>query len=153
MYVSGSATERPATCNSKLVECMDAARGGFHPTVTETYAYPVPAWFKYKDSTCTYDCQAVEYAYWLQTTNLGAQELYAPLFNQAEWDLRPELYTAAGLAAKDTCGSRLIKGLVHGSSTPAGGFITMPTTSPDGRYMGPAACNTGAPPFYMSGAQ
>ena len=54
-----------------LTAAMDVARGGHFERIPADY--PSEAWYHYDDRTCSYDCMAVEYAYWAHTTLLGAQ--------------------------------------------------------------------------------
>ena len=55
---------------SKLMQAVDAARGGEYDT--PPVAYPAGAWFTYFDNTCDRECNAVEYFYWGLTSLLGA---------------------------------------------------------------------------------
>jgi len=57
--------------DTELTAAMDVARGGHFERIPTSY--PSEAWYHYDDRTCTYDCMAVEYAYWAHTTLLGAQ--------------------------------------------------------------------------------
>ena len=55
---------------SALTNAMDKARGGQFKAPPAKY--PANAWYTYNDETCTYDCMAVEYFYWVLTSMLGA---------------------------------------------------------------------------------
>jgi hypothetical protein len=50
------------TSNSRLTQAMDVARGGRFQNIPNSY--PSSAWYSYNDSTCTYNCQAIEYIWW-----------------------------------------------------------------------------------------
>ena len=56
---------------SRLTNAMDKARGGHFERIPRKY--PEGAWYRYRDRTCEYDCQAAEYFYWGLTSLLGAQ--------------------------------------------------------------------------------
>merc|ERR1712032_799746 len=68
--------------NSLLTKAMDKARGGKFNKPPKKY--PKKAFYTYDDKTCTYNCQSVEYFYWLLTTILGGQEK-RKLNNSREW--------------------------------------------------------------------
>ena len=59
-----------STSNSKLTQAMDVARGGKFTTIPSSY--PSTAWYTYDDSTCDYQCQAIEYIYWGVCSWVGA---------------------------------------------------------------------------------
>ena len=59
-----------STSNSVLTQAMDVARGGKFTSIPSSY--PSTAWYTYNDSTCNYECQAVEYFYWGVTAWVGA---------------------------------------------------------------------------------
>ncbi|WP_435260810.1 hypothetical protein [Tenacibaculum sp. nBUS_03] len=61
--------ENPGT---SLSNAMDIARGGKFTTIPNNY--PINAWYTYKDTTCSYDCQSTEYIYWAMSSILGAQK-------------------------------------------------------------------------------
>jgi len=63
---------------------MDKARGGHFVKIPEHY--PENAWYKYRDQTCTYKCQATEYIYWSLTSILGAQKARFDTIGK-EWKL------------------------------------------------------------------
>lgn len=56
--------------SSKLVDAMDAARGGRFLAVPDKY--PGNAWYAYDDDTCDYHCQIHEYFYWILMANISA---------------------------------------------------------------------------------
>ena len=55
--------------SSLLSDAMDVARGG--QFVSHPSNYPEEAWYHYDDSTCDYECMAIEYLYWAQVSNMG----------------------------------------------------------------------------------
>jgi hypothetical protein len=55
--------------SSLLSDAMDMARGG--QFVSHPSSYPEEAWYHYDDSTCEYECMAIEYLYWAQVSNMG----------------------------------------------------------------------------------
>ena len=55
--------------SSLLSEAMDEARGG--QFIDHPGDYPEDAWYHYDDTTCDYECMAIEYVYWAQVTNLN----------------------------------------------------------------------------------
>ena len=55
--------------SSLLSDAMDVARGG--QFVDHPGTYPDEAWYHYDDTTCDYQCMAIEYIYWAQVSNMG----------------------------------------------------------------------------------
>jgi len=55
--------------SSLLSDAMDEARGGQFASPPSNY--PEEAWYHYDDSTCDYQCMAIEYMYWAQVSNMG----------------------------------------------------------------------------------
>jgi hypothetical protein len=55
--------------SSLLSDAMDVARGG--QFISHPSSYPEEAWYHYDDSTCDYECMAIEYLYWAQVSNMG----------------------------------------------------------------------------------
>ena len=96
---------------------MDIARGGYFPTVPQSY--PSNAWYTYYDYTCEYECMAAEYIYWGITSILGAQ---ANRLNEIgdEWILN----TAELVESIDTSLFTLLTNQEY----------TFPTVLPDGTY-------------------
>ena len=56
--------------SSKLLDAMNKARGGFFKNIPSKY--PKNAWYAYNDETCSYECQAHEYFYWILMANINA---------------------------------------------------------------------------------
>jgi len=105
--------------DSTLTDAMDIARGGHFEAVPPSY--PAGSWYHYDDTTCEYECMAIEYLYWALTTQLGAQsETRRCDWIGDEW----ELCTPEALAATDTA--------VHALLTDP--QYRMPTVLPDGVY-------------------
>jgi len=100
-----------------LSNAMDIARGGQFTSIPNNY--PSGAWYTYDDSTCTYDCMAVEYIYWALTSMLGAQENRLDEIQQ-EWKLN----TRAKVETQDPAIFQLL----------ANPEYKFPTVLPDGTY-------------------
>ncbi|MEO2166805.1 MAG: hypothetical protein ABGY42_01545, partial [bacterium] len=117
---------------SPLANAMDAARGGYFANVPSSY--PGNAWYHYDDTTCDYECQAVEYFYWGLTSLLGAQ---TPRCSEIEDEW--ELCTPALLAMQDPT----LYGLLINAS------YGLPMSLPDGDYHGLAnsICGNGTLEF------
>merc|ERR1719345_373039 len=98
---------------------MDKARGGrFQRAQTQ---YPRGAWYTYDDSTCDYECMAVEYFYWGLTSILGAQKhRYEDIGN--EWGP----VTRTLVMQKDQAAYRLFTDPQY----------NLPTVLPNGNYKG-----------------
>ena len=47
---------------------MDVAQGGRF--ISHPGTYPEAAWYHYDDTTCDYQCMAIEYLYWAQVSNM-----------------------------------------------------------------------------------
>ncbi|OBQ52126.1 hypothetical protein [Halodesulfovibrio spirochaetisodalis] len=69
---------------STLTKAMDRARGGHFTEIPS--GYPASAWYTYDDTTCDYNCMAIEYIYWGMSSILGAQAKRAGEIT-AEWKL------------------------------------------------------------------
>ena len=69
---------------SAFAKAMDTARGGHFKKIPRSY--PQSAWYKYRDKTCSYDCQIAEYQYWVISSILGAQEFRSDEIHH-EWIL------------------------------------------------------------------
>ena len=54
--------------SSLLTAAMDVARGG--QFISHPGTYPEAAWYHYDDTTCDYQCMAIEYLYWAQVSNM-----------------------------------------------------------------------------------
>jgi len=54
--------------SSLLSDAMDEARGG--QFISHPDNYPENAWYHYDDTTCDYECMAIEYIYWAQVSNM-----------------------------------------------------------------------------------
>ncbi|MGY8745783.1 MAG: hypothetical protein ACKVG2_04440 [Candidatus Poseidoniales archaeon] len=54
--------------SSLLSDAMDEARGGQFQSPPDNY--PEDAWYHYDDTTCDYECMAIEYIYWAQVSNM-----------------------------------------------------------------------------------
>ncbi len=54
--------------SSLLSDAMDEARGGQFRSHPDNY--PENAWYHYDDTTCDYECMAIEYIYWAQVSNM-----------------------------------------------------------------------------------
>lgn len=54
--------------SSMLSDAMDEARGG--QFISHPDNYPENAWYHYDDTTCDYECMAIEYIYWAQVSNM-----------------------------------------------------------------------------------
>ena len=107
--------------SSMLSEAMDLARGG--QWVSHPSSYPDSAWYHYDDSTCDYECMAIEYIYWAQVSNMG-------ILNDSE--------TCEGIADEwELCSSDLVRSgdpLVYDILTDSA--QPLPQVAPDGEYLG-----------------
>ena len=106
---------------SKLVDAMDAARGGRFLTVPDKY--PANAWYAYYDYTCDYYCQIHEYFYWILMANINALDpvLTSKCTDSAhEWNV----CTQSELERIDAIAFDLLNN--HG--------FNLPTNIPDGKY-------------------
>merc|ERR1711988_1754412 len=116
-----------STSNSLLVQAMDVARGGKFTTIPSSY--PSTAWYTYNDSTCDYQCQAIEYIYWGVSAWVGALVGRGDEIKK-EWKFE----TRAKLEAGDLLMTALIK-----DTSP----YKLPNISPNGTYTGPSTCSSG----------
>ena len=109
---------------SEIAKAMDKARGGHFEEIPENY--PSEAWYAYKDETCDYGCQVMEYSYWVTTTYLGAQDFSGRADEIGkEWKLTKK----AELLKKDV-GWKVI----------ASEKYQQPLKKlPDGKYLGPVS--------------
>jgi len=104
---------------SRLSNAMDLARGGQFLSVPSRY--PDEAWYHYDDTTCDYECMAIEYLYWALVSNMGILDTPETCEGIAnEW----ELCTPSLLESRDT----QIHTLIHDPSYP------LPMKAPDGSY-------------------
>ena len=104
---------------SLLTEAMDVARGG--QFINHPGTYPDDAWYHYDDTTCDYECMAIEYLYWAIVTNMGILADEATCNGIAnEWEpCTPEL-----LQSTDTLMYNLITDTTY----------NLPQLAPDGNY-------------------
>ena len=108
--------------SSKLTEAMDVARGGQFTSVPSEY--PDEAWYHYDDTTCDYECMAIEYIYWAQVSNMGILD---------------DPQTCDGIANEwEPCSKSLLEStdaLIYALVTdPA---YKLPQNAPDGNYTPP----------------
>ena len=105
--------------SSKLTEAMDVARGG--QFISHPGAYPDEAWYHYDDTTCDYQCMAIEYVYWAQVSNMGILD---------------DPQTCSGIANEwEPCTRELLESmdvLVFALITDP--QYKLPQAAPDGRY-------------------
>lgn len=115
--------------SSLLTAAMDIARGGQFLSVPANY--PANAWYHYDDTTCEYDCMAIEYLYWMIVSNMGILDDPQTCNGIAnEWEpCSPDL-----LQTMDVLGYALI-------TDPA---YKLPQKAPDGNYC-PQSVSTHAP--------
>lgn len=106
--------------NSSLMsDAMDIARGGQFLTIPSNY--PEQSWYHYDDSTCDYQCMAMEYLYWCIVTNMGLLDNNMICSGISdEW----ELCTAEEFEATDV--------LMHAIITNP--EYKIPQLAPDGNY-------------------
>ena len=67
--------------DSLLGKAANKARGGLFYSVPQNY--PDLAWYKSSDTTCNYECQIIEYLYFITITYLGG-------FDKKNWPALPE---------------------------------------------------------------
>lgn len=105
---------------SRLSEAMDVARAGQFLSVPSSY--PEEAWYHYDDTTCDYECMAIEYLYWALVSNMGLLDTPETCDGIAnEWELcSPSLLEN---------GDVLIYALIHDPKYP------LPMNAPDGKYL------------------
>ena len=106
---------------SKLLDAMDAARGGQFISIPNSY--PADAWYAYYDSTCDYICMAHEYFYWILMSNIDALDpsITSKCSRSSdEWNI----CTKSELMRKDILAYELLNNY---------GF-NLPTVIPDGSY-------------------
>ena len=105
--------------SSKLTEAMDVARGG--QFISHPGTYPDEAWYHYDDTTCDYQCMAIEYVYWAQVSNMGILD---------------DPQTCSGIANEwEPCSRALLESmdaLVFALITDP--QYKLPQSAPDGRY-------------------
>merc|ERR1711988_1211570 len=116
-----------STSNSLLTQAMDVARGGKFTTIPSSY--PSTAWYTYNDSTCDYQCQAIEYIYWGVSAWVGALVGRGDEIKK-EWKFETR--------AKLEAGDLLMTALIKDTST-----YKLPNISPNGTYTGPSTCSSG----------
>jgi len=107
--------------SSKLVNAMDAARGGRFFAIPDKY--PDNAWYSYYDDTCDYGCQLHEYFYWITMANIDALDpvLTSKCADSAhEWNVCNQ----SELGKVDALAFDLLNN--HG--------FNLPTNIPNGRY-------------------
>ena len=107
--------------SSKLVNAMDAARGGRFFAIPDRY--PEGAWYAYYDDTCDYGCQLHEYFYWITMANIDALDpvLTSKCADSAhEWNVCNQ----SELEKVDALAFDLLNN--HG--------FNLPTNIPNGRY-------------------
>ena len=107
--------------SSKLVNAMDAARGGRFFAIPDRY--PEGAWYAYYDDTCDYNCQLHEYFYWITMANIDALDpvLTSKCADSAhEWNVCNQ----SELEKVDALAFDLLNN--HG--------FNLPTNIPNGRY-------------------
>ena len=107
--------------SSKLVNAMDAARGGRFFAIPDRYSES--AWYAYYDDTCDYGCQLHEYFYWITMANIDALDpvLTSKCADSAhEWNVCSQ----SELEKVDVLAFDLLNN--HG--------FNLPTNIPNGRY-------------------
>lgn len=105
--------------SSSLTAAMDLARGGQFIEFPDEY--PDDAWYHYDDSTCDYECMAIEYLYWAIVTEMGLLDDTSTAQGiEDEW----ELYSADLLASTDV--------MIHALITDP--TFSIPLEAPDGNY-------------------
>lgn len=105
--------------SSLLTEAMDVARGGQWKNIPDEY--PEEAWYHYGDSTCDYECMAIEYIYWALVSNM---------------EILNDPQTCSGIANEwELCSKELLKeGDVLVYSLITNPNQPLPQLAPDGIY-------------------
>ena len=121
---------------SAMTNAMDTARGGQFIESSEEECegggncalpengYPEQAWYTYDDDTCSYNCMATEYFYWVLTSLLGAQSGRCDEIAEEWQPCTPDRVLEMDSAA-------------HTLFTATNAGYVMPTVLPDGDYQGP----------------
>merc|ERR1712241_208019 len=124
------------TSKSKLTNALDKARGKrIQQTPNNLSSYPSSAWFTYADSTCTYNCQAIEYLWWGYAAYTGIGN---GLANSTKFSKEFKLLKQTDFNKKDT----LLKAIFDLSKSGKATY-RHPTNVVDGAYTGCPVCAKG----------
>jgi len=104
---------------SLLTNAMDKARAGQFMKFPKSY--PKNAWYHYDDSTCDYQCMAIEYLYWMIVSNM---EILNDSKTCNRIDNEWELCSSKLLSSKDLMGYSLITSPKY----------KIPQNAPNGKY-------------------
>ena len=109
---------------------MTLFRGG--RVQTTPTSYPAAAWYKYTDTTCDYNCQAVEYLWWGYVAYSGIGN---GLANTAQFSNEFSLLNQTAFLAGDKALAKIF--------SDSGKTYVLPTKPVDGTYTGCNTCSSG----------
>ena len=103
-------------------------------TPAKASGYPATAWYKYTDTTCDYQCQAIEYLWWGYCAYSGIGNGITSTENLAEFKYAKK----ADFVTKDLALAKIYK-----DSESKKAKYRLPTKPVDGSYFGCAKCASG----------
>lgn len=119
---------------SALTRAMDVARGGRREDTPSTLSgYPASAWYRYVDTTCDYQCQAIEYFWWGYLSYSGTGN---GLGGINSFSTEFKLVKKADLIARDKLLAKLFQDSENGNAP-----YKLPFRAVHGSYTGCTTCN------------
>ena len=97
--------------------------------------YPANAWFRYTDTTCTYNCMAIEYLYWGFCAYSGMCAGLAGGDKTSSYEQEFSLVKRADFVSKDKALAKLFQ-----DSEAMSVSYRLPTRAVDGIYTGCKKC-------------
>merc|ERR1712018_1058972 len=118
---------------SKLQLAMDKARGKrMKNTPSKLSGYPANAWYRYTDTTCTYNCQVAEYVWWGFCSYSG---LCDGLNSVSSFKTEFKYLKKSDLLANDKDLAKFFQ-----TSEDKTASFRLPTSAADGKYTGCSKC-------------